>query len=128
MNDQHEFQELMDEFVSNVVTKLELGELPEEREAVLREVIFEKIDRRMLELMIDELSDDQFDDLLEKLDERPLTNAEQQMLFSEAASQIPDFGDKFTHMLQEIEAELVADARELRGLMEAQKTPPPTPL
>lgn len=128
MNDQQEFQELMDEFVSNVVVKLDLGELPQEREVVLREVIFEKVDRRMLELMIDELSDDQFDELLEKLDERPLTEAEQQMLFSEAASQIPDFGGKFGHMLQEIEAELVADAAELRELMKTPVNPPPPAL
>ncbi|MEK7544759.1 MAG: hypothetical protein AAB551_01365 [Patescibacteria group bacterium] len=124
MNDQEEFQELMDEFVSNVIVKLELGELPPEREAVLREVIFEKIDRRMLEIMIDELSDDQFDELLEKLDERPLTEAEQQMLFSEAASQIADFSGKFAHMLQEVEADLVADARELKGLIAATGNPP----
>ena len=117
MDDQQQFQELMEEFVSNVVTKLELGDLSPEREGILREIIFEKIDRRMLEVMIDELSDDQFDELLEKLDERPLTEKEQQMLFSEAAGQISDFPEKFAAMLQEVEADLVADARELKGII-----------
>lgn len=112
-----EFQKLIQEFISGVIQKIKLTHMTPDEEEEMRGLILEKIDRRILAMVIDDLTDDQFEEFMGQLEERQLTPVEEEMLFSKAVEQIPDFPAKFISALSALEEELLQDAEQLRTLM-----------
>lgn len=119
MDDQsgQQFHSLIQDFVTEVLQQLGLPLMTSEQEANLRELILEKIDRRIVALILDEMSDAHFEELMEKLSERPFTEEEEQMIFAQATERIRDFPKKFTGTLTALREEMMQDAQDLRNLI-----------
>lgn len=116
-NLQKQFQELIEKFVTTVITHLDLPTMTPEREKSLRAVMLQKMDQRIMTLIVDELSDADFEEVMKKFENGEMSEEEQQMVFVEASGKIPNFPQKFTKALEDLATEMIQDAEELKKIV-----------
>lgn len=116
-NLQKQFQELIEKFVTTVITHLDLPKMTPEREKSLRTVMMQKMDQRIMTLIVDELSDADFEESMKKFENGALSEEEQQMVFVEASAKIPNFPQKFTKALEDLATEMIQDAEDLKKIV-----------
>ena len=116
-NLQQQFLELIEKFVTGVFTHLDLPKMTPEREKALRAVMMRKIDQRVMTLIIDELSDAEFEGAMEKMKGGEMSEEQQQMIFVEASSKIPNFPQKFTKALEDLATEMLQDSADLKKII-----------
>jgi hypothetical protein len=113
---EQEFIQLLEGFLTETIAKINVDTSTPEKNQVLRELIKEKIDRRIHALIVDELPEEEFQQLVADLDGGNLTEDQEETLFAQAASQIPDFAEKFAEALQEVQTAILRDIDDLRQL------------
>lgn len=116
-NLQKQFQELIEKFVMSVMTHLDLPKMTSEREKSLRTVMMQKMDQRIMTLIVDELSDSDFEEAMKKFENGEMNEEGQQMIFVQASARIPNFPQKFTKALEDLATEMIQDSADLKKII-----------
>ncbi|KKQ70882.1 MAG: hypothetical protein UT33_C0017G0003 [Candidatus Peregrinibacteria bacterium GW2011_GWC2_39_14] len=116
-NENNELNAFIDKFISQVVADLKMDAMTPEFEKELREMIRDRVEKRLMSMIINNLPDEEFNVVIDKLEKAGITEDEEVQILSEAVLKIPDFAEKFKATLKELHAELTEDAAELRKRM-----------
>lgn len=107
-------EQILNTFTEHVLASLVSTDTNPEQRELLRGLLVDQIDRRILSLVFDELPEEDFQSLLEKTEGKELSREEELSIMSQAIDRIPDFGDKFLVALDELKEDFVHDMAELK--------------
>lgn len=113
-NENEKLNEFINKFIEQVFKDLKLENVSAETEKALREMIKDRVEKRLMALIINSIPDQEFDKVIDRLDKKGITEDEEVEALSEAVLKIPDFAGKFRDALKELHKELTEDAEELR--------------
>lgn len=113
-------QEILESFVDEVMQGMMLEGVDPEQKIVIRELISNRVDKRLMSLILQELPEEHFQALLEGVGEQDLSQEQEMEIMGEAIDHIPDFLPKMVETLGALQTELTADAAKLY-----QSTQPP---
>lgn len=107
-------EQILNTFTEGVLASLASQDMSGEQRELVRELLADQIDRRILSLIFDELPDEEFQALLDKTEGKELSREEELSIMSEAIDRIPEFGDKLLAVLDELRDDFVKDMVELK--------------
>jgi|GEM_PF-5630134 len=113
-NENDELNLFIDRYIDQVMKGLKLGNIDQKTDKTFREMIRDRTEKRIMRMIIENLSDSEADRVTRELDKTGITEDEEIEILMQAINTIPDFPDKLKDTLRELYQELVEDADELR--------------
>lgn len=113
-NENNELNAFIEKFISQVIADLKMEAMTQEFEKELREMIRDRVEKRLISMIINSLPEDEFNTVIDKLDKENITEDEEVRILSDAVLKIPDFPERFKATLKELHKELTEDAEELK--------------
>ncbi len=108
-------QEILDTFVDNLLASLPLNDVSSEQRELVRELIINRVDKRLIALIIQELPEEQFQNILKDVNGKDFSDEEEMTIIAGAIDKIPDFADKLAGALEELRTELSEDIVDLKN-------------
>lgn len=108
-------QEILDTFVDNLLTSLPLNDVSSEQRELVRELIINRVDKRLIALIIQELPEEQFQNILKDVNGKDFSDEEEMTIIAGAIDKIPNFPDKLAGALEELRTELSEDIVDLKN-------------
>lgn len=113
-NQNDELNAFIEKYIDQLMKDLKLGDMTPQMEKDLRGLVRERVEKRLMAMIIQNLPDEEIDKIMEKLDKEGITETEEVEAFAQAVMKIPNFPDKFKQALLELHKELTEDAEELK--------------
>lgn len=108
-------EQILNRFVDEVVHSLPLGDTTDEQKALIRELVINRVDKRLMALIIQELPEDEFQNILRNVEGKELSDEDEMQVMASAIDYIPDFGEKLIGALEMLRGELTEDFVELKN-------------
>lgn len=108
-------QEILDTFVDNLLVSLPLNDVSSEQRELVRELIINRVDKRLIALIIQELPEEQFQNILKDVNGKDFSDEEEMTIIAGAIDKIPNFPDKLAGALEELRTELSEDIVDLKN-------------
>lgn len=110
------FEKFVQDFITEVIAGMGFDNFTESEEDDLRRLIGNRVDKKIMGVILENLPEDKFKKLTKRLGEKNWTEEEQMTVFTDAAREIPDFETKLAEAFFALKKELLEDADELRNL------------
>ncbi len=120
-NENEELNQFIERYIDQVIKDLKLSKIDAKTEKDLRDMIKERVEKRLMAMIIQNLPDTEIDKIMEQIDKEGVTDAEEIEAFAQAVGKIPDFPEKFKAALKELHKELTEDAEELKKYASGEK-------
>lgn len=108
-------QDILDTFVDELLASLPLNDVGAEQRELVRELIIGRVDKRLIALIIQELPEEQFQDILRNVEGKEFSDEEEMQIIAGAIDHIPNFPDKLAGALEELRTELSEDIVDLKN-------------
>lgn len=108
-------QTLLNQFVEEVLNTLPISEVTPEQREMMRELIINRVDKRLIALIIQELPEDEFQKILNGVEGKELNDDEEMSVIAGAIDHIPNFAEKLALALETLRTELTEDLVDLRN-------------
>ena len=106
------------EIVDAIIRDMKLGKMSPEEEAIIREEIEARVDKRIAMTILDNLSDKDFEKMTKRFDETDDKPEEEQTeILASMSAKIDGFDEKLAKALNALHDELTRDAEELTKVM-----------
>lgn len=108
-------EEILNNFVDELLGSLAFADITGEQRELMRELIVNRVDKRLIAMIIQELPEDQFNTILQGVDGKDLTDEDEMAVIAGAIDHIPNFGEKLGQALEALRSELTEDIVELKN-------------
>ncbi|MBU1992535.1 MAG: hypothetical protein ABH856_00475 [Patescibacteria group bacterium] len=112
------FEKFVEEFIAQVIGEMDFSDITDEEKDQLRSLVRIRVDKNIMGLIVENLTEEQYKELSVKLEEKEWTDDEQQEIFAEAAHKIPEFEEELAEMFSKLKTELLEDAEQLKNMRE----------
>lgn len=109
-NQNTSLQDILESFIDEVMLGIPLEGVSAEQREVIRELVSNRVDKRLMALILQELPEEHFQELLTTIGEKDLSAEEEMGIMGEAIDHVPDFLPKMVTALEELKTELTTDA------------------
>lgn len=108
-------QHILNQFVDDVLVHLPFDDATPDQRELMRDLIINRVDKRLIALIIQELPEEEFQNILANVEGKELSDEEEMQVIAGAIDHIPNFGDKLANALDALKSELTEDIVDLKN-------------
>lgn len=108
-------QTLLNQFVEEVLNTLPITDVTPEQREMMKELVVNRVDKRLIALIIQELPEVEFQKILNGVEGKELNDDEEMAVIAGAIDHIPNFAEKLAQALETLRTELTEDIVDLKN-------------
>lgn len=108
-------QTILNQFVDDILGALPISDVTPEQREMMRDLIINRVDKRLISLIIQELPENEFQNILSGVEGKELSDDEEMSVIAGAIDHIPDFAEKLALALETLRTELTEDIVDLKN-------------